>query len=217
MAFSARSLVVAAAMVAVAGAAHAAAPAANPDMAACQGGAAGSDRAAQVQACTAVIGAAGQPPAVIALAYFRRANAYLGSQRYDLAISDYSQALTILPGDPLLLNNRCWARAIQGRDLATALADCDEVVRKQPGSAVARSTRGFVLLRLGRFDDAIGDYNASLNINTRPNDVRASSLYGRGVAEERKGDVADGDIDIRLAQSMAPRVAQAFTTYGVTP
>src|SRR5579863_5512456 len=183
MALRAGGIVVVAALLAVAGAARAQPPA-NPDMEVCEGRGAVNDPTIQVGACTAVIATAGQPPAVLASAYFRRANAYLGSQRYDLAIADYSQALTLLPGDPRLLNNRCWARAIQGRDLATALADCDEVVRKQPGSAVAHNSRGFVLLRLGRFDAAIADYDASLNANTRPNGLRATSMYGRGVAEE---------------------------------
>src|SRR5271170_7705880 len=105
MALRARRLVVAAAMLAIAAAARAES-AASPDMAVCEGRGAVSDPAIQVQACTAVI-TAGEPPAVVASAYFRRANAYLGSQRYDQAIADYSQALTILPGDPLLLNNRC--------------------------------------------------------------------------------------------------------------
>jgi tetratricopeptide (TPR) repeat protein len=216
MARCARRFVVVAAMLAVAGAARAQPPA-GADMALCEGRGPVNDISIQVQACTAVIASAGEPSAVLASAYFRRANTYLASQRYDLAIADYSQALTLLPGDPLLLNNRCWARAVEGSDLAAALADCDEAVRKQPRSAAAHNSRGFVLLRLGRFDAAIGDYDASLKVNTRPNQLRASSLYGRGVAEEKKGDVADGDIDIRLAETISPRIVETFFTDDVTP
>jgi tetratricopeptide (TPR) repeat protein len=187
------------------------------NMIACQGRAAVNTVASRVAACTTLIAAGGQPKAVTATGYFMRANIYLSLRDYDRAIADYTQALDLLPNEPLLLNNRCWARALQGRDLEDALADCGELVRRQPNWATAHDTRGFVLLRLGRLDEAIGEFDVSLNANPSPNALQASSLYARGVAEERKGDAADGDLDMQMAESIFANIAQQFASYGVAP
>ncbi len=43
----------------------------------------------------------------------------------------------------------------------------------------------------------------------------AISLYGRGVAKRRKGDVAGGDADIAAAKALRPDVADPLATWGV--
>ncbi len=185
-------------------------------LASCQGRVAGTSVASQVAACDALI--ASNPDAnTAALAYMRRANIYVGLREFDRAVADLNQALVLFPNDGLLLYRRCSARAFSGRELDLAFADCDAVVRSQPNSAMGHDGRGFVLLRLGRYDEAIRDYDRSLEINSAPNALQASSLFGRGVAETRKGDVSDGATDIQLATSIGPRIADVFASYGVSP
>jgi tetratricopeptide (TPR) repeat protein len=97
---------------------------------------------------------------------------------------------------------RAGDRGLQRRDLQAALADCNGSLRLRP-SPMAFGTRGLVLLKLGRFDEAIADYDAELKINAE----RPASLYGRGVARRKKGDVAGGDADIAAAKALKGDVA----------
>jgi hypothetical protein len=54
-----------------------------------------------------------------------------------------------------------------------------------------------VYLRAGQWDLAIADFNPKL----------ASSLYGRGVAKQRKGDSAGAKTDIAAAQAINQNIA----------
>jgi tetratricopeptide (TPR) repeat protein len=51
-------------------------------------------------------------------------------------------------------NGRCWARALAGRDLDQALADCDGSLRLSPDDANGLNSRGLVQRKLGAFDRA---------------------------------------------------------------
>src|SRR5262249_28756696 len=71
-------------------------------------------------------------------------------------------------------------------------------------------TRGYVNFKLGQFDSAIADYDAALRIDPR----RAASLYGRGLAKQKKGDVGGGNADIAAATAIRGDVADQFARYG---
>jgi tetratricopeptide (TPR) repeat protein/predicted aspartyl protease len=111
---------------------------------------------------------------------------------------------------PEALSGRCWARALWGRDLDKALADCDRAVRTSRVSSFLDS-RGLVHLRLGQYDLAIADYTAALKDDPR----RAWSLYGRGLAELRKGDKAQGDADLKAATAIAPDLPERAKRLGI--
>lgn len=153
----------------------------------------------------------------LAGAYVGRAQAYFRVRDYDRAIQDATRALALKPDDPAAYNDRCWIRAVSGRDLQAALSDCNEAVRLKPASAIALDSRGFVHLRLADYAAAIDDYDAALSANPGANAVRASSLYGRGVARTRAGQRSRGAADIAAARAMAPEIAQTFASDGVTP
>ena len=111
---------------------------------------------------------------------------------------------------PDALNGRCWARALWGRDLDKALADCNRAVSTSRISSFLDS-RGLVHLRLGQYDQAIADYTVALKDNPR----QAWSLYGRGLAELRKGDKAQGDADIKAAAAIAPNLPERAKKLGI--
>jgi tetratricopeptide (TPR) repeat protein len=74
-------------------------------------------------------------------------------------------------------------------------------------------SRGLILLRLGRLDESIAQYAAAIKAQPRA----PVALYGRGLAELKKGDKADGDADIAAAKAIAPAVADQFKRLGLAP
>ncbi len=115
--------------------------------------------------------------------------------------------------EAVALNGRCWSRALWNRDLDKALADCDRAAQLDPYALDIRDSRGLVWLRMNQLPRAIGDYNAVLSREAKS----AWSLYGRGVAEVRKGDVAKGQADIAAADKLEPEATGRARKLGITP
>lgn len=114
------------------------------------------------------------------------------------------------------LNNLCWRMATFGVDLDRALHICDAAVNKASGRGKAGmlDSRGFVLLRLGRYKEAIAVYDAALEIQP----LLPSSLYGRGICELRTGNRKDAASDLRDGKLFSEgAVAVDFKRYGVDP
>jgi Flp pilus assembly protein TadD len=70
-----------------------------------------------------------------------------------------------------------------------------------------------VLLRLGRFDEAIDQFDGALQV--QPKD--AWSLYGRGLAKLKKGATAQGQADIASAIVVQPNIVRETKSYGLAP
>lgn len=126
------------------------------------------------------------------------------------AEADFQRAREKAAG-PDVLNNMCWAKATAGVALESALADCNAAIEKAPDVAQYLDSRGLVLLRLGRIDDAIGDYDRALA--KRPN--IPSSLFGRAVGWARKGDRPKSENDVAAATKIDPNVRATFERYGI--
>ena len=126
-------------------------------------------------------------------------------------------------------NDRCWARAEANRALGQALRDCDWAVDHMAftGRAAALDTRGLVYLRLDRFRRAVRDYDTAITAYhaalsrfgakfKRPG-VLAGSLYGRGLAELRLGEWAQGRADLAAAGKLDRGTAGHFAQIGLRP
>lgn len=131
------------------------------------------------------------------------------------ADKDFASARTKVADIPVLLNNLCWMKATSPgasrMALEAALADCDAALAPQQDAAPYLDSRGLVLLRLGRLDDAIRDYDAALS-------KRGSfpgSFYGRALAWAAKGDRSKADADRAAAIKQNARVAEEFEDYGL--
>jgi tetratricopeptide (TPR) repeat protein len=146
-----------------------------------------------------------------AFTYVSRGNAYLNKDQYDLAIADYSQAIRLDPANADYLSNRCLARAVAGRELTQALADCNASLRLVPNDGGSLDNRGLVQFKLGAFAQAISDYDAAIKHD--PKD--AISLYGRGIAKLKTDDMAGGNADVAAAKAIRADVADVYTDYGV--
>lgn len=115
--------------------------------------------------------------------------------------------------NPESLNNMCWELATAGVLLTTALGNCNAALSKVSRDAPTLDSRGFVLLRLKHYGNAISSYDNALKINP----WLSTALYGRGICELRLGKTAAGHADIRTAMAMSYIVADEFAHYGIHP
>ncbi|HEX3366146.1 aspartyl protease family protein [Phenylobacterium sp.] len=141
--------------------------------------------------------------------------AYARAGQYESAIRELDTWIAAHPRDedlPRAQNARCFARAAWGQQLDLALADCDQALRHDR-TAEVMVNRGLVLLRLGKWDEAIVQYTAA--IKAQPRAPRA--LYGRGLAEQKKGQKTEGDADLAAALAITPTMTAEFRRYGLAP
>jgi tetratricopeptide (TPR) repeat protein len=138
-----------------------------------------------------------------------RGHYYQLHDRPDLAIVEYTAALAGAPGVARLWNSRCWARVTANREVKAALADCNESIRLDPRSSFAHDSRGFALLRLERYREAIGSFGRALALQPR----LASSLFGRGLARLSLHDTA-GLRDVAAAKAIEPGIESRLGRYG---
>jgi tetratricopeptide (TPR) repeat protein/predicted aspartyl protease len=142
------------------------------------------------------------------------AETYSVADRLETAVAWFTLWIDGHPRDDALavaLNDRCWARALMGRDLDKALADCDAALKLRPKTSSFLDSRGLARLRLGQLDEAIADYDEAVKLQPKG----AWSLYGRGLARIRKGLQAEGEADLRAAAALDANLAQYARRHGL--
>jgi predicted Zn-dependent protease len=73
------------------------------------------------------------------------------------------QAYLASPQAPLIANNLAWMLANGGSpDLPRALELIESVLKREPKQPRFRNTRGYILAKLGRWQEAVADLEASL-------------------------------------------------------
>ncbi len=157
---------------------------------------------------TAAIGETAGGPDMLTM----RGIAYQKAGRTALAQADFAKALGQAK-EPAALNNVCWELATADVSLTSALDDCNAALAKEPDLVAALDSRGFALMRLGRYGQAIASYTSALKIDP----LEADSLYGRGICELRAGRKSRGRADIKAATAISYAVADEFAHYGVRP
>jgi tetratricopeptide (TPR) repeat protein len=147
----------------------------------------------------------------------RMADLYLHAGEFAAAVSQYSLWIGVRDRNDVLMpqamNARCRARALWGRELEQALADCNTALKLTPDNAAFLDSRGLVQLRRGDYDKAITDYDRG----TRLQPKSAWPQYGRGVAKLRKGLTTAGEADIAAATALQPNIAEEAKKYGIIP
>lgn len=111
------------------------------------------------------------------------------------------------------LNNVAWELARRNVALPTALSIIDEAIAQKADSYTFVDSKGFILLRLGRYREAIEQYDAA--IQHRPG--QATSLFGRGIARRRAGQTSAGDADLKAARAIQAGIDTEFADMGVKP
>jgi tetratricopeptide (TPR) repeat protein len=152
-------------------------------------------------------------PAGAVSAYSSAQSAYFDAGGYAQAAREADKLVALRPDDPELLNARCWERAIIGKNLGGALADCQRSLAIRPGKAEVLDSLAFVKFQMGRYGEAVRAYDAALAQDPK----LSQSLYMRGVAKLRAGDQIDGMADMAAAKEINPTVQDEFNRYGVMP
>jgi tetratricopeptide (TPR) repeat protein len=109
------------------------------------------------------------------------------------------------------LNDRCWARAMLGKDLDKALDDCNASIKRGPRNSPALDSRAMVYLRMGRLHEALDGFNAALGLQPK----LAWALFGRGLTELKLGMQAKGDADIAAALALSPSLEATAKEIGL--
>ena len=87
--------------------------------------------------------------------YYTRGIASERAGEWDAAEADFRQALTIEPDQPLVLNYLGYSLVEQHENLDEALAMIEKAVRSEPEDGYITDSLGWVLYRLGRYQDAV--------------------------------------------------------------
>lgn len=107
------------------------------------------------------------------------------------------------------LNNLCWTKALANVALDRALDECNRSLAKDDSFA-AHDSKAVVLLRQSRLDEAIAEFDLALK-----GGEFAAALYGRALANARKGDRAKSDADAAEAMKLAPGIERTYESYGL--
>ncbi|HEY2069180.1 MAG TPA: hypothetical protein VGG48_06475 [Rhizomicrobium sp.] len=140
-----------------------------------------------------------------------RANAYVGDGKFDLAMADANLAVATNPDEYFAFNNRCWIRAVAGKELDAALNDCNKAIAMHDTNANLVDSLAFVYYKCGDLKTALEKYNDALGLDSH----QWSSLYMRGVVRRAMGDIAGGNEDIANARRRSNYIVEEFTGYGV--
>lgn len=116
------------------------------------------------------------------------------------------------PGNPSLLNSRCWTKGIGNIALDTALKDCTKALELSENAARILDSRALIYFRMGRMDEALADLDAALEL--APGE--AASLYLRSLVRTRAGKPGAAD-DLTGARMMYPRIDEQYSRHGIKP
>ena len=141
-----------------------------------------------------------------------RADVYRRSDRPAEALAEVAAARTLAKTGEAL-NELCWWEATKRVALDAAPADCRAALALAPDQPAFIDSQGFALMQVGRDAEAIAAFDHALALNP----FLAASLYARGIARQRTGDVAGADRDIAAARIFAPQIATRYAAFGVVP
>jgi len=137
--------------------------------------------------------------------YARDGNPALASKDLSAALAGKADADTY--------NNICYQMAMARVQLSLALDACEKALALEPKQPAFLDSKGFVLLQLGRFDEAIAAFDAALATSPR----MAPSLYGRGMAKKRRCKCDAGEADLKTGRLNDRTIVRRFATAGLTP
>ena len=130
----------------------------------------------------------------------------------DAALASIDEAIQLSPGNPSLLNMRCWLKGTMQIGIDTALKDCTQSIELGSSSVAALDSRAMVYFRMNRLDEALTDLNAALDQNPS----LPASLYMRGVIHKRQGDKTAA-ADLAAARLLSPQIDTDYARYGIVP
>lgn len=150
-------------------------------------------------------------PGRVPLAYNNRGIAYERAGKHDLALKDFTAALSLEQGSPFTHNNRGMLFLDSGQpDLA--LSDFNSAIAQDPSFAKAYANRGKAYRMLGKREEALQDYTKALQLQP---DFAGAYLI-RGVMFGEEGDHERAIEEFTLAVKADPYYSDAYTARGLS-
>ena len=116
------------------------------------------------------------------------------TRRFEDEVTLYRKILAAVPANVVARNNLAWVLAQDLGRPAEGLVEVDRVIRQVGPSSQALDTRGMILARLGRLDEAIADLERSAKVDPSPvhhiHLARAYAQAGRPDDRRRSLDAA---------------------------
>jgi tetratricopeptide (TPR) repeat protein len=103
----------------------------------------------------------------------------------------------------------CWTEARWNMFVDQAVSDCKEALKVDPKTST--DDEGFALLRTGRLDEAIADFDKAI-----AQSHAAFSYMARAIAYQRKGMAREANADRAEALKLKPDTEAMFAEYGLT-
>ena len=144
----------------------------------------------------------------LAEVYCHRAYAYDSKKEYDLAISDYSEAIKLNPNSTYAFRNRGVTHERKGK-IDLAIQDYDEVIKLNPNSSHAYSDRARAYRKKGETDLAIKDYRRSIELNPH----NANEYYDLVIIWLQQKNWKSAKSEIINAQKRGVDIISLFTRY----
>ena len=137
---------------------------------------------------------------------YRRATSLHAMGETDRALSDYSDAIRVDPGNSLAFLGRGVLLATRKRSYNRAVEDFDKVLALQPENVDALIARGNAYSQLGDNGRALADLDRAVQL--APDNAQAYVI--RGLANNRRGQKQLAMQDYQTALKYAPRYPQAL-------
>jgi len=99
------------------------------------------------------------------------ANVWDAVGKYDLADSLYNEIIRDNPDDDVALNNHAYSLAVRGVSLKKALNMISRALQKEPENSSYLDTKGWILYKLGKFQEALQWVEKSLGTENENSEV----------------------------------------------
>ncbi len=139
---------------------------------------------------------------------YRAVSLYL-LNRYPEALASISQAISLEPQDPIILNVKAELLSLLKR-YPEALGIYDNIIKKEP-RAWAYVNRGTVKYQSGDKKGAIDDYDKAIQLNPQ----YTGAYVDRGLAKSDLGDNNGAMSDYERAIAIDPQFAEAYVSRGI--
>ncbi|GLS23641.1 hypothetical protein GCM10007874_66620 [Labrys miyagiensis] len=170
---------------------------------------AGSNDDLAIPACGRVIAKKSTSKAGRVKAFYNRAISYANKGKSDLAIQDYSQAITLDPSYTSAYNNRCSAYSKTGK-YDEAIADCDRAIELKSDYDLAYYNRGNVYRKKNMPDRAIADITKAISIKATDPDY----FFYRAMAYQNNDQIDLAIKDYDKAIELNPDYGNAYYNRG---
>ena len=131
------------------------------------------------------------------LSHYSKGEAYSRENKYEQAISEFTDAVRLDPGFAAAFESRCVAY-LNLADKMRALDDCNKAILLNPNECCAHYIRAIIYGDLGQHQKAIEDFDQAIRINP----LYAAAYEGRGESYRRLGQYTKADADHAKACSL---------------